>query len=84
LAVSQEINDHLPDGAGKVVLAGDIELLSDGTTKVASPADAWEWRRTKQPSGWANGGSPITKEAHSEGGSNPLTGSIGREGVQLE
>ena len=31
-----------------------------------------------------NGGSPFAKEADSEGGSNPLTGFIGREGVQLE
>jgi hypothetical protein len=43
-----------------------------------------ETRTAKRSSGWANGGSPITKEAHSEGGSNPITGSIGREGVQLE
>jgi hypothetical protein len=50
----------------------------------ACKADAWAWRGAKWPSGWANGGSPITKEAHSEGRSNPLTGFIGREGVQLE
>src|SRR5207237_10380640 len=54
-----------------------------GSTK-SCKTDVWEWRRAKRPLGWANGGSPITKETHNEGGSNPLTDFIGRESVQLE